>query len=84
MAEINLTEEIMKHSDEEIIDYLARTISSMRRTYTKAGTTGTPGLLYGRSGDIAAVYPVIIAMDRRNQKCSIKESHKLKIGYFSG
>lgn len=72
MAEINLTEEIMKHSDEEIIDYLARTISSMRSTYTKAVKTGNSSLLYGMSGDIDAVYPVIIAMDRRNKERSIK------------
>ena len=72
MAEINLTEEIMKHSDEEIIDYLARTISSMRRTYTNAVQTGNPSLLYGMSGDIDSVYPVIIAMDRRNKERSIK------------
>lgn len=72
MEEINLTEEIMKHSDEEIIDYLARTISSMRSAYTKAVKTGNPSLLYGMSGDIDAVYPVIIAMDRRNKERSIK------------
>ena len=72
MAEINLTEEVMKHSDEEIIDYLARTISSMRSTYNKAVKTGNPNLLYEMSGDIDAVYPVIIAMDRRNKERSIK------------
>lgn len=72
MAEINLTEEIMKHSDEEIIDYLAKTVSSMRATYNKAVKTGNPSLLYGMSSDIDAVYPVIIALDRRNKERSIK------------
>lgn len=44
----------------------------MRSTYTKAVKTGNPSLLYGMSGDIDAVYPVIIAMDRRNKERSIK------------
>ena len=44
----------------------------MRRTYTNAVKTGNPSLLYGMSGDIDAVYPVIIAMDRRNKERSIK------------
>ena len=44
----------------------------MRSTYTKAVKTGNPSLLYGISGDIDAVYPVIIAMDRRNKERNIK------------
>lgn len=44
----------------------------MRRTYTNAVKTGNPSLLYGMSGDIDAVYPVIIAMDRRNKERGIK------------
>lgn len=44
----------------------------MKSTYIKAVKTGNPSLLYEMSGDIDAVYPVIIALDRRNKERSIK------------
>lgn len=72
MASINLTDEIMRHSDDEIIDYLASELAAIKRICTRATNEGSPELLYMAMANLDNVYSVVVALNRRNKERKLK------------
>lgn len=68
MAKIDLVAEVLKHTDPEIIDYLASEARALRATYKKAVESGDAQRLFALSADLAIVINVIIALDKRNKE----------------
>lgn len=72
MASINLTDEIMRHSDDEIIAYLANELATIKRIYTRATKENSPELLYMAATVLDNVYSVVMAFNRRNEERKLK------------
>lgn len=68
MAKIDLTAEVLKHDEEEIIEYLAEEMATVKRIYTRATKEGNPNLLYIAVDNIDRAHNVITAINRRNQE----------------
>ena len=67
MEKIDLLQEILKHSDDEIIKFLSEKVSDIKRVYMAVESTGEhPELLFTTSNDIELVYDVLKALNRRN------------------
>ena len=67
MEKIDLLQEILKHSDDEIIKFLSEKVSDIKRVYTTVESTGEhPEFLFITSSDIELVYDVLKALNRRN------------------
>lgn len=71
MAKINLTEDILRHKDEEIIDYLADECRAVRSVVKKSLDSGEPQRLYAMLADIEIITTVVLALDRRNKEDTI-------------
>lgn len=69
---INLVEEVLKHNDEEIIEYLATIVAGIRAVHMTAAKNQDPAFLYTATGDVSEAYAILKALDRRNKE------HKLK------
>lgn len=65
MAKIDLVEEVLNHSDAEIIEYLYGLISNVRRAYN---SVDDPMWLMAYNGEIEQIYSVLKALDRRNKE----------------
>ena len=65
MAKIDLVEEVLNHSDAEIIEYLYGLISNVRRAYN---SVEDPMWLIAYDGEIEQIYSVLKALDRRNKE----------------
>lgn len=65
MAKIDLVEEVLNHSDTEIIEYLYGLISNVRRAYN---SVEDPMWLMAYNGEIEQIYSVLKALDRRNKE----------------
>ena len=68
MAKINLTEEVLKHSDDEIIEYLSNVSKGIRNTFKRAIESDDPNLLYITHTDVEIITTILIALDRRNKE----------------
>lgn len=68
MSKIDLTKEVLEHSDAEIAEYLYGLISAVRRKYN---TTEDPAQLFSVSGEIDQLYSVLKALDGRNKEKDI-------------
>lgn len=68
MASINLTDEILRHTDDEIIEYLAAELAEIKRVYVKATKEKTPELLYMAAPNLSEVYAIVNALNRRNEE----------------
>ena len=68
MAKINLTEEVLKHSDDEIIEYLANEAKAVRGVFKRAIDANSPDLMYASSADLEIMTTILIALDRRNKE----------------
>lgn len=68
MAKIDLIEEVLKHTDPEIIDYLANEARAVRVVYKKALESGDAQRMFAMSADLAILINVIIALDKRNKE----------------
>lgn len=68
MASINLTDEIMRHSDDEIIEYLAEKAKTVRMVCNTAVDEVKPELFYGIVSELDVMMPVLIALNRRNKE----------------
>lgn len=62
MAKINLVDEVLKHTNEEIIDYLYGLSASIRREYNNVD----PVSLLASKGDIEQMYAVLKGLKQRN------------------
>lgn len=69
MAKINLVEEVLSHSDAEIIEYLFGLIAGIHRAYN---SVEDPMFLLAYSGEIEQVYSVLKALDRRNKENDVQ------------
>ena len=72
MASINLIDEIMRHSDDEIIAYLANELTEIKRVYVKATKENAPELLYMAAPNLNEVYAIVNALNRRNEERKLK------------
>ena len=63
MAKINLVEEVLKHPDDEIIEYLYGLASALYRRYNNVED---PMWLLTSSGDIDQMYAVLKGLKQRN------------------
>ena len=70
MAKIDLVEEVLKHSDAEIIEYLYGLIANVRRGYN--GVIDNPLYLLEHSGEVEQIYSVLKALDRRNKENDVQ------------
>lgn len=78
MSKINLTAEILeKHTDPEIIEYLARVCTGMVKNYDIALKTGKPEVLWGNYGDLMQVTDVLRAMKTREDSRLARQNETL-------
>lgn len=68
MAKINLTEEVLKHSDDEIIEYLSNVSKGVRSAFRRAIESDDPNLLYITHTDVEIITTILAALDRRNKE----------------
>jgi hypothetical protein len=68
MASINLTDEVLKHTDDEIIEFLAEKAKTVRMVARAAIDNVDPELLYTIVPEIEIMMPVLIALNRRNKE----------------
>lgn len=68
MAKVNLTEEVLKHSDDEIIEYLSNVSKGVRSTFRRAIESDDPNLLYITHTDVEIITTILTALDRRNKE----------------
>lgn len=68
MANINLTDEIMRHNDDEIIEFLAEKAKVVRMVCNTAVDEVKPELFYGIVSELDVMMPVLIALNRRNKE----------------
>lgn len=68
MASINLTDEVLKHTDDEIIEFLAEKAKIVRMVAREAVDNVNPELLYTIVPEIEIMMPVLIALNRRNKE----------------
>lgn len=71
MAYIDITEEVIEHKDEEIIEFLSEKMASVRRLFMKAVENGNSEVLYAAMGDVNEIYAVLRALDRRNKEDNV-------------
>jgi len=67
MARINVAEDILKHSDDEIIEYLAEEAKAIRATFNAAQKSNRPELLYATRVDLEIITTVLNELDKRNK-----------------
>lgn len=67
MARINVAADILKHNDEEIIEYLAEEAKAIRATFNAAQKVNRPELLYVTRVDLEIITNVLIELDKRNK-----------------
>ena len=69
---IDLIKEILNHSDDEIIAYLAAELAEIKRVYVRATKEKTPELLYMAAPNLNEVYAIVNALNRRNEERRLK------------
>ena len=67
MARINVTADILKHNDEEIIEYLAEEAKAIRANFNIAQKVNRPELLYVTRVDLEIITNVLIELHKRNK-----------------
>lgn len=68
MAKINLTDEILKHDDEEIIEFLYDKMKQVRTLYLSATEANQSEVLYAAGENVDLVTDVLRKLNRRNQE----------------
>lgn len=63
MAKINLVDEVLKHTDEEIVEYLYGLVSDLHRQYNNVED---PTWLLVSCGEVDQLYAVIRGLKLRN------------------
>lgn len=71
MAKINLVDEVLKHTDEEVIDYLYGLVAGIRRQYNNVED---PMWLLASCGEVEQVYSVLKGLKERNDRLSNNNS----------
>lgn len=71
MAKINLVDEVLKHPDDEIVEYLYGLIAGVRKNYIN---TQDPMWLLASCGEIDQLYFVLKGLKERNDRRSDSSS----------
>lgn len=71
MAKINLVGEVLKHTDEEVIDYLYGLVAGIRRQYNNVED---PMWLLASCGEVEQVYSVLKGLKERNDRLNNNNS----------
>ena len=71
MEKIDWVADMMKHSDEELVDYLYTKMLGVAKVYAKAFENGDPALLYCATGDLNDMRTVLKAMNARNAEKAV-------------
>lgn len=69
---IDLIKEILNHSDDEVVAYLAAELAEIKRVYVRATKEKTPELLYMAAPNLNEVYAIVNALNRRNEERKLK------------
>lgn len=72
MASIDLTQEVLRHTDEEIIEFLSDTMADVVRAYAASLKVNDPTQIIAVAVKVAQVRDILRALNRRN------EEHKLQ------
>lgn len=72
MARINLPEEVLKHDQNEIMEFLATQTKNIRATFRSAIKVGKPELLLTTLVDIELLTEILVELDRRNKEHTLK------------
>lgn len=70
MAKINLVDEVLKHTDEEIIEYLYGLAAGIRRQYNNVD----PVSLLASKGEVEQIYSVLKGLKERNDRLNNNNS----------
>ena len=68
MAKINLVDEVVKHDDNEIIEFLTDEVGKIRMVLVTAVEKEDPALAYTAKSGVETVYGVLRELNRRNQE----------------
>lgn len=68
MAKIDLVNEVLRHTDEEIIEYLYGLAATIYRQYNNVEN---PTMLLSAFGDVKQIYAVLQVLNRRNKEKSL-------------
>lgn len=68
MAKINLSDEILKHDDDEIIEFLYSKMRDIKRSYQGAFEQNNPSIVYTSCSDVELVDDILRKLDRRNKE----------------
>lgn len=69
---IDITSEVIKHDDEEIIEYLLDEVSNALSVMRSAIKTERPELCLTAFSSVGQAYNVLKALDRRNKERNVK------------
>ena len=68
----DLTKELLRRDDDEIIAYLADELAEIKHVYVKATKEKAPELLYMAAPNLNEVYAIVNALNRRNEERKLK------------
>lgn len=71
MAKINLTDEVLKHDEEETIEFLFEKMKDIRLAFHGAFNQGDPALVYSVYSDVELVTDVLRKLNRRNEEKAV-------------
>lgn len=66
MSKINLVDDIMKNTDDDIIEFLTDEMGKVRMTLVNSVSNNAPELVYTTKADVELVYGVLKALRDRN------------------
>lgn len=72
MAKINILEEVLKHGQDEVVEYLADEAKVVRATLRNAIKNNTPELVYSTLVDVEILTNILVELDRRNKTHTLK------------
>ena len=64
---VNVISGIMNNKEEEVIEFLAKTMNGVVKNYNLSLEKGSPELLWGNFGDIVMVTQVLKAINKKNE-----------------
>lgn len=71
MAKINLVDEVLKHTDEEIVEYLYGLAANLYRQYSNVED---PQWLLASCGEVDQIYAVLRGLKQRNDSRKAENS----------
>lgn len=72
MARINVLAEIMRHDEDEIIEFAAEEVKAIRAVFLGASKENRPEKFYSVAADLEILTSILIALDRRNKEHTLK------------